>query len=405
MPVTKSRSRPSMPNARATGRIVPRQASRASGHVGKAKRPRRKDPLWARLLLIFGALLMVGSGGTIVSGNVLINHVNSSIQQDDLLGTAGQAGGEGDSSLDGPINLLLLGIDARVRNEGKDLIRADTIIILHIPASHDQAYLLSIPRDTEARIPPFEKTGYRGGTEKINAAFAHGSKNGGGWAGGAQLMAQTINKMTGITFSGAAIINFGGFKKIIDALGGVHVCVDEEVKSIHMVWADGKPMYKHEAKNIRGPKPPVVHKKGCRNMAGWEALDYSRQRYGLSKTDYSRQQNQQKVIKAMATKAMDAGVLTNPLKINELIKAAGEALLVDTRGVRIEEFVFALRNIAAKDLVMLRANGGDYNGVKVGDEERERLDETTLAMFRAVRDDALAEFIVNNPSVLVPKSK
>jgi LCP family protein required for cell wall assembly len=352
-------------------------------------------------MVIFGALLMLGSGGTIVGSKALISHVTSGIQQENLLGSAAKTEEEGGGDLEGPINLLLLGVDYRERNGNKNDTRSDTIIILHIPATHDQAYLLSFPRDTEVQIPPFEKSGYPGGTAKATEAFFFGAQNGGGWAGGAQLVALTIKNMTGISFDGAAIINFGGFKKIIDALGGVHMCVDHEVKSIHMELVDGKPMWKHEARKVSGRKEPVIHKVGCRHMEGWEALDYARQRESLPNKDYGRQQNQQKLIKAMAKKAMDTGILTNPLKVNELIKAAGEAIIFDPGGIKIVVLIFVLGGVAANDLVMLRTNNGTFNGfVNERGQSMERLDETSLAMFRAVSEDRLGEFVANNPSVL-----
>ncbi|HEX5594820.1 MAG TPA: LCP family protein [Micromonosporaceae bacterium] len=340
-----------------------------------------------------GALLMMASGGSIVGSKVLIGHATSNIEQTNLLGDAGKTAEEGGGDLKGSINLLLLGVDARERNAGQG-VRSDTIIILHIPATHDQAYLLSVPRDTEVDVPGH-------GKRKVTEAFFFGERNGGGWAGGAQLMSQTLNRATGIKFDGAAIINFGGFKRIIDALGGIHVCVEHEVKSMHMKLVNGKPMWNHEAKKVGGKQETVVHKKGCREMQGWEALDYSRQRYGLPGTDYGRQQNQQKIIKAIAKKAMAEG-LTNPVKLNGLLKAMGDALVVDTNGVPIEDFIFTLRGVAANELVLLQTNGGKYHGVKVGNESRERLDERSRAMFKAVKNDALAEFITEEPSVVVP---
>ena len=201
--------------------------------VGRKKRTKRKDPLWARLTVVFGAVLMLTSGVAIVGSKVLIGQATGGIAQRNLLGEAGKSDAEGGASLEGPIDMLLLGVDARERWAADD-VRSDSIIILHIPATHDQAYLISIPRDTEAQIPAFPKSGFTGGTDKINAAFQAGARNGGGWEGGAQLMAQTIKRITGISFDGAAIINFGGFKNVIDTLGTVRICVSQEVKSLHM---------------------------------------------------------------------------------------------------------------------------------------------------------------------------
>ncbi|MGR6322761.1 LCP family protein [Micromonospora soli] len=378
--------------------IIPTQPGPGGRGPGdRKKRTKRKDPLWAKLTVIFGAVLMMTSGLAIVGSKAVIGQATSNIAQRNLLGDAGKTEAEGGKSLDGPIDMLLLGVDARER-WAADNVRSDTIIILHIPASHDQAYLISIPRDTEAQIPADSKSGYRGGTDKINAAFYWGAQNGGGWEGGARLMAKTIKSMTGISFDGAAIINFGGFKNVIDALGTVRICVSHEVKSHHMMMVDGKPMWNADARKTGKPMTPVVHKKGCKEMEGWEALDYARQRYGLPNSDYDRQQNQQQLIKAMAKKATDKGMMTNPLKLNQLIKAAGKAFILDTGGVPIADFIYTLKGVSGNDLVTLRTNGGTYS--PNADRSKESLNELSMQMFRAVKNDKLADFVVANPGVL-----
>jgi LCP family protein required for cell wall assembly len=361
-----------------------------------AARRRRRDPLWARLLAVFGALLMVLSGGAIVGSKVLIGQATGSIDQADLLGGAGKAG----KGLDGPIDMLLLGVDKRASWKAEDT-RADTIIILHVPATHDQAYLLSIPRDTEVQAPPFEKSGYKGGTAKATEVFYHGSQNGAGWAGGAQLMAETIRNMTGIRFDGAAIIDFNGFRGVIDALGSVRMCADQRVRSHHLVrMTDGKIQSIEDAKASGEEYTPIVHEVGCRDMKGWEALDFARQRYGLKNGDYDRQRHQQQLIKAMAKKAMEGGVLKNPLKVKKLIDAAGKAFILDTGGAPVADFVFTLRNVTANDLVLLRTNGGTYSGNGNG---REALNPISQEMFAAVKSDTLGDFVINHPEVIAKK--
>ncbi|MGW0435310.1 LCP family protein [Micromonospora sp. NPDC003197] len=342
---------------------------------------------------------MFTSGAGIVGVEAMSNQINNSIDQDNLIGDAGKSDAEGGKDLDGPIDLLLLGVDARARWDVNDT-RADTIIVLHIPATHDQAYLISIPRDTEVQVPAFKKSNYPGGTTKATEAFFHGAQNGGGWAGGAQLMAQTIKKLTGVSFDGAAIIDFNGFKGVIDALGNIPMCVSQEVESHHMTLVDGKPHWNADAKKMSGTKKKVVHKKGCRQMAGWEALDYSRQRYGLTNGDYDRQQNQQQLIKGIAKKAIDSGAMTNPAKLNELMKAAGQAFVLDTGKTPLMDFVFTLRGVTANEMVMLRTNDGTFHGNESG---RETLAPISLEMFKAAKNDQLADFILNNPGVIAGK--
>jgi LCP family protein required for cell wall assembly len=361
-----------------------------------------KAPLWARLSLILGAVLVIVAGAGVVGIRWLIGSATGAVVQQDLLGDTQKnakswtvvSGGNG--RFTGPVDLLLMGVDARARWAVDDL-RADTIIVLHIPAAHDRAYLVSIPRDTEMRVPPFAKSSYPGGLAKANEAFFYGAQHGGGWAGGAQLMAQTIKANTGMSFDGAAIIDFNGFKSVIDALHGVHMCVDQRVRSHHMVWVGGRPTYLADARRSGKPQKPIWHEVGCKDMAGWEALDYSRQRYGLKNGDYDRQRHQQQLIKAIGKKASSTGVLTNPFRVNQVIKAAGRALVLDTGGVPITDFVFGLGGVASKDMVLLRTNNGTFAGNRRG---RETITPESRAMFTALRLDRLADFVAAHPGVI-----
>jgi LCP family protein required for cell wall assembly len=362
---------------------------------GRPRKPKRRSPLWARLTVILGALLMMASGGAIVGSKMLIGRYTENISQQNLLGSAAKNRLAGGKALEGAINILLLGVDERTRNPGD--IRSDTIIILHVPASHDQAYLVSVPRDTFVEVPAFEPSRYPGGHSKITDAFHAGAQNGGGRAGGAQLVAKVINRLTGIEFDGAAIIDFRGFRRVIDALGGVRMCVDHEVQSQHMRLVDGQPMWLGEAREHGGGEP-VVHKKGCRQMAGWAALDYSRQRYGLPRGDYDRQRHQQQLIKAMAKEATSKGVITDLGKLDRVIKAAGAAFILDTGGVPIADFVFTLKGMAANDLVLVKTNEGDFNSAGISGTSAETLSPESLEMFGAVRDGALADWLIGHPT-------
>ncbi|HEX8631926.1 MAG TPA: LCP family protein [Catenuloplanes sp.] len=395
MPV-QTRQRPApVPDGTAMPRVRRAEQAEPPGRLPGAVSRRQQDPLWARLTVIFGAVLMMLSGGAIVGSKALIGQATDAITQSNLIGDAGKTAAEGGNNLRGPVDLLLLGVDARAQWHVNDT-RADTIIVLHIPASHDQAYLISIPRDTQVEMPADPKTGFAGGPAKANEAFFFGARHG-GWPGGAQMMAKTIKKLTGMSFDGAAIIDFGGFRGVIEALGGVKMCVDQRVQSQHMTLVDGRPHWNADAKRMTGRKEPVVHKVGCRNMAGWEALDFSRQRYGLTNGDYDRQRHQQQLIKAMAKKAMDGGVVTNPLKLNGLMQAAGKAFVLDTGGTPVADFIFTLKGITANELMLLRTNGGTFRGNGAG---REELDPISQEMFKALREDRVAEFVVANPQVV-----
>ncbi|MEV4275677.1 LCP family protein [Actinoplanes xinjiangensis] len=358
---------------------------------------KRRSPLWARLSATAGAVLLIASGGGLIGGRMLISETTATIEVQNLTGDAKKTVEEGGgATIEGPIDLLLMGVDKRA-SWSDDTVHADTIIILHIPATHDQAFLISVPRDTEVETPAFAPSRWEGGTVKATEAFYWGAQNGAGAAGGAQLLAKTLKNMTGISFDGAAIINFNGFKGVIDELGGVNMCVDQQVTSKHLGLIDGGPVYLTEAqKEGRSPKP-VVHKVGCRQMAGWEALDYARQRYGLKNGDYDRQRHQQQLLKAMAKKASDSGVMTNPIRISSLIKSAGKAFTLDIGDIEIADFALGLKDVAANDMVLLRTNSGTFSSNGNG---REQFQDVSLEMFQAAKRDQLGEFVLDHPEVV-----
>src|SRR4029453_381880 len=114
--------------------------------------------------------------------------------------------------------------------------------------------------------------------------------------------------------------------------GGVDMCVDEEVYSIHYD-RNGKKVYPDLPDGV-GKHYPV----GCYHMEDWEALDFARQRH-LQDGDYGRQRHQQQLLKAIVAKMTTAGVITDLGKIQELQQAAGDLLTLDLGGVPVEEWL------------------------------------------------------------------
>jgi LCP family protein required for cell wall assembly len=365
---------------------------------------KRQDPLWAKLTLVLGVLIVLASGGTVMGGKVLLAHVNSTVQQQDLLGNV--AAGGGAAAIKGEVNVLMVGLDTRAANPGMGS-RSDSIVIAHIPASHDRAYLVSIPRDTGVRIPAFKKTGYQGGTDKINAAFEFGSMNGGGNAGGMQLLALTIKDLTGITFNAAMTVNFSGFKDVVEAMGGVNMCIDEKVTSLHNGFVNGTSQRTAPFKITNGglrwtPIPgthPMVYQPGCRHLVAWQALDYVRQRDMLANGDgdYGRQRHQQQFIKALMKEGVSKG-MSNPFTLNTFLEKVSKAFVFDGGGVSLSDWIFAMKGIDPSAIVMLKTNGGTYNSVTVGGQSREELSAPSLDMLKAVRADTVDAFIATHPS-------
>jgi anionic cell wall polymer biosynthesis LytR-Cps2A-Psr (LCP) family protein len=178
------------------------------------------------------------------------------------------------------------------------------------------------------------------------------------------------------------------------------MCFDERVVSKHLrIGSDGK------VRNVENEDNPtgslIVYPKGqCRHLKAWEALDYSRQRYGLENGDYDRQRHQQQLIKAMVNQATSAGVLTNPVTLDRVIRAAGSALIVDTRGVALSDFVFELKGIGANGLTMVRTNAGKVTSEDVNGISYEVLTPASASLFQAVQNDQLDAFLLGHPEYL-----
>jgi len=369
----------------------------------------RGAPRWTWFAVAFGTLLVLFSGGVLIGLPAAVNHYAGDITQDGGLGDAADQG----NSIDGPINLLLIGTDERP--DAPDNVRADSIIVVHVNEAHDRAYLASIPRDSLVDIPAFPDTEYPGGQDKINAAFQFGFRSGGGREKGMELLADTVSDLAGgMKFDGAAIINFSGLKGVVKALGGVRMCVDEKVTSIHIGWnvetgKVGVPYYINDDGTPAGLRPnmkPQVYYPGCHNFKDWMALDYARQRDLLANNDgdYGRQRHQQQLIKAIMQKATTGGVLSSPTTISKLLNSLGNAITFYNNEVSITDWVFTLKGIKPDKLTMLKTNGGKFNAETVDGIWYEKLSDTSMDMLHAMNNDTVEEFVAANPTWVTPAS-
>jgi LCP family protein required for cell wall assembly len=377
------------------------QKTGAPGRPPTSRSPR--DPLWARILVVAGALLMMTSGVAIIGEKYMVNRYTSAVKQRTFGGEAAVQ----HVSISGEINFLLAGVDERPDNG--DSVRADSIIVLHVPASHDRAYLVSIPRDTYALIPRYSNPGknvhFAGSTEKINSAYMYG---GGTKANGFDLLALAVHQLTGLRFNGGAVVNFQGFKDIVDALGGVDMTVDEKVTSIHLGRdRTGKltyPAYNiHADGTVGSPRPGIkaeVYEPGPHHFEGWQALDYCRQRDLLANDDgdYGRQRHQQQFLHAMMKGIASKGVITDPLKLDRVLRATAKAFTFYGQGISIEDWIFALKGIDPGKITMIKTNAGKFNTRTVaGAGSVEIFSDDSRALFADVQQDTIDTFLAQHP--------
>lgn len=205
----------------------------------------------------------------------------------------------------GVTTALLVGIDTRKDQPG--LMNTDTIMLITYNHENGDVAMLSLPRDLYVRIPsdyPY--------WSRINSVYAQGFKDE-GHDRGMDYLKIVVEEITGLTVNYNVLINYEGFLKIIDEIGGVSVYVENEF------WGQYP----------RGEGWEQVHfEQGWQEMDGEAALKYSRTRYANYEsgeaTDFARAKRQQKIIMATKDKMLTLETLANPLKIAEIAKIAGD---------------------------------------------------------------------------------
>ncbi|TKA10075.1 LCP family protein [Actinacidiphila oryziradicis] len=178
--------------------------------------------------------------------------------------------------------------------------RTDSMMVLHVGGNGNT--MLSLPRDSYVTIPAFTgSTGkkYPATTHKLNTAYA--------W-GGAELLTQTVEYNTGLHIDHYAEIGFNGFVNLVDALGGVNMCLDKAIKD----KASG-----------------ADFKAGCQTLNGKQSLAFVRERHQEATQDLGRMQNQQKFLSALAHQAASPTTILNPFTLYPVIGSGLDTLIVD----------------------------------------------------------------------------
>ncbi len=250
---------------------------------------------------------------TLTGGYLVYRHLEGNITVNDITDELGDDRPEKvvKDTEHQPLNILLLGSDTRegagnnIGGETPGL--SDTTILLHISANRENAYGVSIPRDAMVNMPSCkreDRSMSAAGLQQFNAAYA---------IGGPGCTAKTIEQITDIRMDNYVVVDFNGFKNMVDALGGVEVCLPEEVNDT--------------TGHINLPA-------GTYTVKGDRALDYVRVRYAISENgDIGRMKRQQTFLAAMSNKALSAGTLINPVRLYNFLDAATESLTTDFEGL------------------------------------------------------------------------
>ncbi len=257
----------------------------------------------------------------------------------------------------GPLDVLLVGSDNRTRWDDPENRRADTVMIIHVPADRSRTYLVSLPRDGEVELPG-------GGRGKLSETL---------YSGGPDLTEKVVSALTGVTFDATVTIDFRALRAVTAAVGGVRVCLPQTIKSTHN---------------------KKTYPKGCQRLDADDVGPVLQARYGLRNGSYDRDRNTQRFLRALAEKLSADGTVTDPARLHALFEAARDGL-----------------EIKGDPAALLRAAGslGSPEAVGIGEHSfqgtangRERIyPKVGPALFTAIRDDTLAAWTAANPSFVL----
>ncbi|HEY2574901.1 MAG TPA: LCP family protein [Streptosporangiaceae bacterium] len=281
--------------------------------IAASRKARQRRAYLVASGLVSALVLFVAGSGWVLTGYV--NHTVARVNS----GTTAAAPGA-------PLNILLAGVDRRnglTRREEDELhvspvqgtANPDTMMLVHISPAHRRVTVTSIPRDSWVGIPGH-------GMSKINAAYK---------LGGPKLVVRTVEQATHLTVNDYVEVNFLAFVKVIDALGGVNVCLPQP---------------------LHDPSSGIYLTAGFHHLDGISALEYARDRHSFPLEDLTRIQDQQGLLSTALTKIISSGTLASPLRLAHLLGAVLPALRVD-KSLNMSALAGELRGITAHDVAFL----------------------------------------------------
>ncbi|MFI7409284.1 LCP family protein [Streptomyces sp. NPDC049627] len=310
-----------------TGTSAPR-------HRAKGRRRKPRERRKGLLIMAWTAAGIVVLGGT--GAGYLYFKLNGNIKSVDIDQALGTDRPEKVDN--GSENILVLGSDTRSGSNKKlgggtddGSARSDTAMIVHVYEGHKKASVVSIPRDTLVERPQCTDTD--GKTHDAASGVMFNESYG---TGGAACAVKTVESITGLRMDHYLEVDFAGFQKLIDELGGVEVTT---------------------TKDINDPDSHLNLKAGPHELTGKQALGLVRTRHGVGDgSDLGRIQLQQAFIKALINQVKDINLFGNPKKLYDLANTATKAVTTDSdlgSVNKLMSFANGLKGISSKNMTMV----------------------------------------------------
>jgi len=338
--------------------------ARKNDRNGKVEHPRRKALRIIKWVLITLAILAALIGGYVVLKAVL---ASNSVFQGSVFDLVQNQPLKKDEN--GRSNFVIFGTaedDENGEHGGANL--TDSIMVMSIDQEKKDAYMVSLPRDLWVQ---YQDTCWVGNQGKLNAVYTCASNDGEDEAAGAAALQAKAGEITGLEIQYYIHLNFTAVVEAVDAVGGVDVTIEsEDPRGIQDRNFDWKCNYKCYYVNYKNGE--VAH------LDGEHALALARSRnaaggYGLPGGNFDREQNQQKIIKALREKALSAGTLTNVGAVTGLIDALGKNLRTNIETKEIRTLMDLAKDIKTENIISLSlvkegeslVTTGPYNGQSI----------------------------------------
>ncbi len=343
----------------------PGPADDATRAVLPARHRGRRGRRWRVGLVSVLVLLLVLVTGVGAFGWWLRHRVDSAIERiPDPFASLTERPSAADAQGDAPVNILVMGSDSRISagdpsqwKQGGQ--RTDAMMLIHINGDRRGVSVISIPRDSWVPIPGH-------GTGKINAAFSYG---------GPALAIQTVESLTGVRIDHFAVTDFESFAALTDEIGGVTLRLRNPTTLAGTEFAAGP-----------------------QRLNGAQALAFTRERYSLSRGDFSRIQRQQAWMRAVVSQVLNGGLMSDPAGLYRFLSVAARTMAVD-EGFSIDEMqslALSLRGLGSSGITYVTApvqgTGTSEDGQSIVLLDR----AADAALFEAVANDTVSQYLAEH---------
>lgn len=328
-----------------------------------SKKTRFYRKKWFKIVGVIALIFVIGGGVFFWKMGNVLNKISSGNVFSSLLHAMPGVKDELKGEVDGRINVLLLGMRGEGDSHGGLL--ADTIMVISIKPAENKVAMISVPRDLYVTVPGTQDK------QKINAVHLYGEEKGKGQ--GLELMKQSVGDVLGLDIQYAVSINFEGFVKLIDSVGGLPIYLDSSfVESQQFLGVEARcdkvtfvvpsgnveskkvtrkngTFYFHEYQMCYPKNPSECGGKfelsaGDIVLTGEQALCFSRSR--VTSSDFERAKRQQIILQKLKDKLLSAGTLTDFGKVNAILNSLGDNVRTDLEVWEMKKFLDVYKSMA-----------------------------------------------------------